>query len=142
MKNGITKNPKLGPGKDDSGFYEPYSNFSTRMRNWLAAYGIGAPVLFVSQSEISNALTTSGSGKFVIVLFLIGVLIQVIAAFIYKSAMWYLYIGEHDKKFKNTKRYRYSDTISEIYWPEVVFDLGTITLFSIATYTALSVVVH
>ena len=55
------------------------------------------------------------------------------AAFTYKVAMWYLYMGELDPKFLGTLRYRASSRVSLALWLEVLFDVGTIGLFTWAT---------
>jgi hypothetical protein len=133
-------NQKKHPG-DDTDFYEAYSNNASKLRLWLISYGIGAPVLFVSQSSISSALNASGCGRKVILLFLIGVSLQILATYIYKTIMWYAYLGESKESFKSTRRFKFSDWFSELYWPEFVFDWGSIVLFIIATYKALTVTI-
>lgn len=124
--------------KDDKGFHEPYAKLADRLRGWLLAYGIGAPVLFVSQDRISNALNQSQCSRFVISLFLAGISIQIVASFIYKASMWYLYVGEYDPEFCKTYRFRVSDWFSEQFWIEALSDLGSIVLFGIGTYIALT----
>jgi hypothetical protein len=125
----------------DYGHFEPYKHFASQLRTWLIAYGIGAPVLFVSQPSIANALKTSNYGRTVFILFLIGVVLQIVETWLYKFAMWYLYLGELNDSFRNTKRHKASEWIAERFWPELVIDVSSIALFSLATFKALTTVI-
>ena len=125
----------------DHGFFEPYKYFANQLRTWLIAYGIGAPVLFVSQPTIADALKPSGCGRSMIFLFLVGVSLQIVQAWMYKAAMWYLYLGELNKKFQTSKKHKISVWVAERFWPEFVIDLASIALFSFATFKALSTVI-
>lgn len=120
--------------KTDGGFFEGYASFAGVLRTWLIAYGIGGPVLLVTNEKVSEKLSASGLSLDIALLFLIGVGLQVIVALLYKGAMWYLYIGEEvSKKIQKTKCYRISSWLSEAFWLEMMFDLGSIVLFTIAT---------
>jgi len=68
-------------------FYEPYKTFSTSLRAWFIAYGIGAPVIFLSNESTRNAISSYDYNKLLISLFLLGVVIQIIEALLYKYAM-------------------------------------------------------
>ena len=50
--------------------------------------------------------------------------------------MWYLYLGEMDVAFKQRTRFRVSNWLSEAFWIEILADLGSLILFSWATYRA------
>ena len=69
--------------------------------------------------------------------FLVGAGLQVLAALVYKTAMWYLYWGELRPKFCNTRRYRVACWLSESLALELAFDLGTIGLFGWSTLALL-----
>jgi len=125
--------------KDDSGYFEPYAAFASRLRTWLAAYGIGAPVLIATHDALIDNLIKSGDAQVIIIVFLVGLAVQVFAALLYKTTMWYLYYGEHRGEFKKSKRYKLFDKISEVYWPELLFDLTTIVCYSWATFKILSI---
>ncbi len=120
---------------DKSDFYEPYKGFSKLLRTWLVTYGIGAIFLISSQAVISKALQTNQIiAKDIINFLIIGLVIQVIAAFLYKYSMLYLYHGETDEKLKNTFRYKIADFLSECVLLEMIFDILTIVVFAKATY--------
>jgi len=69
-------------------------------------------------------------------LFLSGVLLQVLLAWIYKTAMWQLYMAETNATRATGRWYRSALWISEAMWLEVLVDLITIVLFAVATVVA------
>ncbi len=118
-----------------SEFFEPYANFSKLLRTWLVSYGIGAIFFISSQSVISTVLQEhKETSKYIISLLISGLVIQVVAAFLYKYSMLYLYHGETDTKLQNSLRYKIADKLSEFILLEMLFDIFSIIIFSYATY--------
>ena len=68
----MAKSPNVKQITQESGFYGPYSHFSRTLRAWLVAYGIGGPVLLVSQDHLSGLVLKSGVGLYISTLFLGG----------------------------------------------------------------------
>ena len=124
---------------DEHGYFEAYARFAGTLRAWLVAYGIGGPALLITQDKLAERFMGSNSARYVIVLFLFGVVSQLCAAVLYKTAMWYLYIGERSEKIRRRRMYRASNWISEAYWLEAIFDLASIILFGIATFRLLTI---
>ncbi len=127
-------------GREETGFYEAYAGFARTLRAWFVAYGIGGPVLFVTNDTLSKKLTASGVTGTIAMLFLAGVGLQVLSALMYKGAMWYLYLGELNPEVRKLRRHGLSDWLSEAFWVELLLDVGTIVLFSIATWTVIRAV--
>jgi hypothetical protein len=124
--------------KTDGGFYEGYASFAGVLRTWLIAYGIGGPVLLITNENVSKKISASGLSRDIALLFLSGVALQVIVAFLYKGAMWYLYMGEEvSERITDSRCYKISSWLSEAFWLEMLFDLGSIVLFAIATMRVL-----
>ena len=123
-------------GSEESGFYGAYAGFAKTLRAWLIAYGIGAPVIFLTNQELWTKLANSGKAPCVGILFATGVTLQVLGAILYKTAMWYLYVGETKTDFRKTLRHRTSDWISECYCLEFTFDILSITSFVLASIIA------
>lgn len=119
---------------NDSGFYEPYIQYARTLRAWFVAYGIGVPVLLVSQEFIARAIIKAGTGELITWLFLIGVAVQVLAAFLYKYAMNYLYFDELDDELEGTRRLKFAIWLSNAIWLEMLFDVISIGLFSWGTF--------
>lgn len=125
--------------KKDGGYFEGYAQFAGVLRTWLIAYGIGGPVLFVSQARLTDKLSESGQSRSIAILFLSGVFLQVIVALLYKGAMWYLYVGEEDAEIQKKIRYKISSWLSDAFWLELLFDLASIALFTWATTLVLNI---
>ena len=117
-----------------SDYYEPYKGFDTSLKTWLIAYGIGAPILFISQETTMVAIKNYEHSHALVFLFLGGVLLQTLESFIYKHAMWHLYMGEKSTEYKKYKRYTLSVNISEAYWLGAMFDVSTLIVYAIATW--------
>lgn len=114
-------------------YFESYGSFSKTLRAWLVAYGIGAPVLFATEDTFSELLKYKDTMTPIIGAFVFGICIQVIAALIYKASMWYIMWGALNDDFKKTKRYKYSDWVSEQLCLEISFDILSISAFTYAT---------
>jgi hypothetical protein len=59
--------------------------------------------------------------------------LQIFLALLYKSAMWYLYLGEYEPDVKQSRLFKISNSLSEAYWLEVLGDFLTLVLFGGAT---------
>ena len=117
----------------ESGFYESYAGFSKTLRGWLVAYGIGAPVLFASQTSFAKVLANAKIARPIIICFLIGVTLQIALSVVYKYCMFHLYLGEIDEKYKLYRIHRIADWFASQTWLELIIDVVTILLFSYAT---------
>ena len=125
---------------DDSSFYESYASFSRTLRAWLVAYGVGVPVLLVSQQFIAKAIIRAGTGGLVTWLFLAGVAIQVLAALLYKYSMSYLYFAETEPSLKKVPQVKVAVWLSNAIWLEALFDIGAIGLFVWGTFMVVTAV--
>ncbi len=119
--------------REDSEYYQPYSEFAKNLRTWLIAYGIGAPALILSSKSAWDAVKSSGHFALIGVLFLLGVALQLIEALLYKHAMWHLYFSELDAEHKKSGWYKVAEWLSEAYLLELSFDMISVLLFIIAT---------
>jgi hypothetical protein len=131
--------PRRKPN-NDSGYYEPYIQYSRTLRAWFVAYGIGVPVLLVSQEFIARAIIKAGTGELITWLFLSGVAVQVLAAFLYKYSMNYLYFDEFGNELERTLRLRFAIWLSNAIWLEMLFDVVSIVLFVYGTFKVVAAV--
>lgn len=125
--------PETKPESKPSEFYDAYAAFARTLRTWFVAFGIGVPALLITSDNARALLVGSGCARRVTCIFLAGVAIQVVTAFLYKSAMCYLYLTESDEAKKTGCLYKCFSWVSEWFWLEVVLDLLTLVLFSWAT---------
>jgi hypothetical protein len=126
---------------EETGYWQPYSEFAKTLRTWFVGYGVGAPALVLTQDDLRRQLGESGMFPRLGWLFLSGVFLQVLLAWLYKTAMWQLYLGENDKGRRSSVWYRSANAISQATWVEVIVDLMTILLFAVATFIAFAAIV-
>jgi hypothetical protein len=126
-------------GRAEIAFFASYTEYSKTLRAWLVAYGIGGPVLFLTNDGLSAALKLSAYRDWIVDLFLIGVALQVVLAFINKWCAWHMYVGEYASSFQGQTSYKVWSWLNEKSWLDLVFDGGSIIAFSISTILAVRV---
>lgn len=128
--------------KKEFEFYDPYAEYAKTLRTWFVAYGIGGPVVFLTNDAALRALTNSGKFAQMGLLFLIGGALQVFSALLNKHSMWYLHVAEIDERTKRRASYKISSWYADQGWVDVVLDSATIILFGWATWLAFSAVIN
>jgi hypothetical protein len=83
------------------------------------AYGIGGPVLFVTQDSISLKIAQSGQAKEIVYGFLLGVVFQVLLSLINKWNNWNIYIFSETKQKMGKRRFKISEWISHQSWIDI-----------------------
>lgn len=139
----------MGQHVDDyNGHFSNYSEYSKTLRSWLVAYGIGGPVLLLTNKEAPEKLANSPYLELIVSLFVIGVALQILLAFLNKWAAWNMYSGAYDKHLDlmgsadcemrhRSLNYRVWHWINRQSWIDFCVDLGAMISFSIATWIAL-----
>lgn len=130
-------------GRDDltKECFEKYGEYNKILRSWFIAFGIGGPALFLTNKEVREELICKTQMKSVAVLFLVAVFIQVVAAYVNKSANWYVYMGGLKQRLKDTRWYKFNRWLMDQLWIDVVLDLGTLSLFAVAATKVLLIFV-
>ncbi|MDI6451779.1 hypothetical protein [Anaerobaca lacustris] len=126
----------------ERGYFDAYASATTNLRTWLVAYGIGAPVLFLSNDTLWQALAGAQCASCVGMLFLGGVGFQVLIALINKNAMWFCYYAESKPAFKSSRTYKVCAWLSEQFWIDMILDVLSIVFFIVATYRVFVAVVR
>ena len=119
------------------GHYKVYEEHMKTLRAWFVAYGVGGPVLFVTQKDFAASLVESGVSKWVGILLLVGVLLQAVVALINKWVNWSLYYYGDEEEEKPGKLQRFCEKVSNKVWIDISADIATLILFSIATVIVL-----
>lgn len=114
-------------------FYKAYEDYAKALRTWFVAYGIGFPILVLTNAGVSNALAKSGQSKLIVQLFVIGMACQVLIAIINKVCMWINYHSEmnvdnHDKWWAKASYW-----LGNQFWIDVTFDIASLVAFSLGT---------
>jgi hypothetical protein len=115
-------------------YLDVYGEHAKVLRTWLVAYGIGAPVLLLTNESVSKAIKASGQGKVIAGCFLLGVALQVLLATFNKNSMWALYYGEENHSSKARSWYKLAYWFSESFWIDLLVDTGTLVLFALASW--------
>lgn len=120
-------------------FLQNYADYSKAVRAWLVAYGIGGPVLFVTNDKLTERVAKSGYGAEIIALFLVGVGLQIVSAMINKWAAWHVYRGIGDLKYQNGKPHKFWNWVNNQTWIDIWADLLALGALSYATWRVLNV---
>jgi len=105
------------------------------------AYGIGAPVVFLTKDSTATKLVMSGDFAFAGSLFLGGVGAQVILAALNKTVMWACYFAERNPKVKQGRRFRVAYWVSDQFLIDFAVDIATMIAFTWGTWLLFSVLV-
>jgi hypothetical protein len=119
---------------------EAFDRYEKMLRTWFVAYGIGGPILFLTQDTLRKAFVAAPNARMIGALFLAGVGVQVLESFCYKMCMWHLYYHEAQKDDKCRRLYALSEWVERNCWIDIIFDLSTIALFTIATVMVFPIV--
>lgn len=123
-------------------YLEAYGEHARILRSWLVAYGIGAPVLLMTNDAFAVAVQESKSAQLIAGFFLAGVALQVVLSAVNKASMWGLYYGEITPSFKKVVWYRVAHWLSERFWTDLLIDMVTMGVFVLATYKAFFAVIR
>ncbi len=127
-------------GKSEEAIHlDNYFDYARTLRAWLVAYGIGAPVIFMTNDKVTEKIGKSESASTIVTLFLLGVALQVVLALINKWGAWHLYAGENKPAFKKTWRYRIWGRITDMSWLDFWVDIVALSVFVVATWKTLVV---
>ncbi|MCP4570929.1 MAG: hypothetical protein GY838_01130 [bacterium] len=127
------------PPVDRDEFYDVYEAHAKILRAWLVAYGVGGPVLILTNDSISTKVVESGLGEGIAVLFLSGVGLQILVSLVNKWVNWGVYAYSATKKLSKGKRYALCDWLSEQFWFDILLDVGSVICFAVATWRMVSI---
>jgi len=119
--------------------FDNYADYSRTLRAWLVAYGIGGPVLFVSNKELAAKVGASAHAEEIILAFLLGVALQIVLALINKWSAWHMYAGAGDSDYQRSWRYRFWGFINDQSWLDFWIDVLSIAAFILATALVLRI---
>lgn len=121
------------------GYYANYAEYSKTLRAWLVAYGIGGPVLFLTNDKAANKLATASNAGFVIKLFLVGVVLQIAGTAVNKWAAWHVWSSLDEPLNDKGWWLRQWCRINEQTWIDMAVDGLSIGAFAWATWILLDV---
>jgi hypothetical protein len=133
--------PGNGAGTSDTiieSYYANYTEYSKTFRTWLVAYGIGGPALLLTNAA-AKTFAASAHARCIVILFLVGVALQVLGTGINKWAAWHVYSDMTDASRANGWWSKAWCRVNKQAWIDVWVDVGAIVAFGIATWMLLGV---
>ena len=109
-----------GKKPESEGYLSAYHGYATTLRTRLVGYGIGCPAIILTQEPLRKAIWAASWNGLLTLLFLAGVLSQVVLAVVNKSVNCHLYYHSYRKergiptagtKTEETRLYRFSNWI-------------------------------
>lgn len=122
-------------------YFDAYKEHSKTLRTWLVAYGIGAPVLFVTNATVAAKFTAAPPAVSIASFFLAGVVVQVLLAVLNKSVNWASYYAEGHTDASPKWLFAAARWVCDQFWIDLVLDLVSLVLFAIATWRSLQVLI-
>jgi hypothetical protein len=113
--------------------YANYQHYNTVLRSWFIGFGVGGPVILISNNDVLLKLKATGCAYLVGSLFFVGVGIQIIISFINKTVGWCNYFAEENQGFTDNWLYKAAIIFDEKYWLDVLADLLSIVTFTWVT---------
>ncbi len=122
---------------DSDKYYEMHESYSKTLRAWLVAYGVGGPIIFLTQKDVAKSISSSEDALLITCLFFGGVILQIFVTALNKWINWYLHLFTADPDWVETKGLRIIKWIKGIAIVDILCDVGAITLFMWATLEVL-----
>lgn len=113
--------------------YKTYEEHMKTLRAWFVAYGVGGPLLFVTQSGFAATLVSSGRLMLIGTLFLLGVLLQTLVALLNKWVNWGCYHFDDVETENPSLPHRFCLYINDKVWIDIAADVFTLLFFGFAT---------
>jgi hypothetical protein len=107
-----------GKKPESEGYLSAYHGYATTLRTRLVGYGIGCPAIILTQEPLRKAIWAASWNGLLTLLFLAGVLSQVVLAVVNKSVNCHFYYHSYRKergiptagtKTEETRLYRFSN---------------------------------
>jgi hypothetical protein len=131
--------------KDDQPWDEPddyfadYDEYAKVLRTWFVAYGIGGPVLLLTNEAVRGKIVASGLSGYIASAFLVGVGLQVVLAITNKTALWGCYKAARQPELRKRRRYCVAHWFAYVLWIDLLFDVVSLFAFGLATYLAFEI---
>ena len=120
-------------------FLESFRASSASMSKWIVAYGVGMPVIILSQESFSHYLIAQKYFLVVLSLFLTGSCLKVISELVYKYISWPLHLGEGDETYRKRTSYKICKNLYNSLLFEAIFDIPAVILLFTGTIWTFSI---
>lgn len=108
---------------------ERYAEYNKALRTWFVAFGVGGPVILLTNKDVFTTVKDSGQGYSIAILFMSGAALQIIIALINKYSNWYNYYDTTGRGFWVL--------LGKQIWIDLLMDVVSSVCFAWATVKAL-----
>lgn len=119
--------------------FNAYHSGAKALRTWLVAYGIGGPILFLSQDALAIALAASPQKYIIIALFLGGLSAQILIAILNKWVNWYSYSLTVNPVSTLARRHKLVIWLANQFWIDMICDIISSVTFVVGTLLILRI---
>src|SRR5437667_8179111 len=102
----MTSRPTNRDPDEQRDLFQDYNEFAKALRTWFVAYGIGGPVLLLTNETLRSRIAASGSARYIAAAFLLGVAAQILLAILNKTTLWFCYRAAREPKLKKRLVYQ------------------------------------
>ena len=110
-------------------YLESYLDYNRILRSWFVAFGIGGPVIFLTNDALYMDFLKLDEKGFIVTLFFIGLFAQIFVAFINKIANWYIYSNEKWVPDMNEPPPGFWSGFIKHFWIDISADVLTVGAF-------------
>lgn len=121
---------------DDGGWFEPYAAHARTLRQWFVAFGVAAPVALFANEDLAKVFAQTSLAMCVVAAFLIGSMLQVGLAMVYKFYNSAHYCSHLGLLKRSSTRFKLFTAVGGSFTLELVADVLTIFLLMFASFTA------
>jgi hypothetical protein len=122
-------------------YKEAYRYHASTLRNWYVAFGIGAPVLLLSNEYLWKKILASCHLDMICLTFSLGVAVQILLALFDKYASW---INYYKSANGNLALNEHLETVADCWMEDnfisIILDIGSLILFEFAAFITFSVI--
>lgn len=126
---------------DEKQYLASYAEYAKTLRTWFVAFGIGGPILMVTNASVAERFQKSTATPGIAKLFLVGVGLQVLLAMLNKAVMWACYHAERNVDVRHGRLFRASYWICMQFWIDFLIDVASMIVFAVATIGAFRLLV-
>jgi hypothetical protein len=124
---------------EQDNLFADYDEFAKVLRTWFVAYGIGGPVLLLTNDKVREKIAASGWSRCIASAFLFGVGLQILLAIFNKSALWFCYLATRHPERSDRLIYRIANWFAYDFWIDFLIDIMSLAALGWATYEAFSI---
>jgi len=115
-------------------YLESYRGYNQILRSWFVAFGIGGPIIFLTNDALYVDFLKLDDKGCIVALFFVGLFAQILVSFLNKIANWYIYSDEKWEPDMNEPPPGFWSCFIKHFWIDISADVLTVGAFGWATY--------